>query len=387
MATRPADPSFALHQEPLSDFILVRTDEIDVGERLRPIDSVWAEALGQMMVRDGQDTPITICRLPGRSRWLLVAGGHRLVGAISAEIELLKAEVVSADRDDRRLREVRENVMRSGLAPIDRAAHIAEAVAILKRRAGVDPVADGRAASAAARWQKAVKDEATDANDTMSFAYGWTDEVADQIGLNKRTVERDIMLYRRLSPSLVEKLRTARHPILNNGTQLRTLAKLDEHAQGKVVQLLLVPGASLNYGQPKTVADAIAHPLGPKPAAKKPDAETKRLSAFLGTFHRMSLAEQKGALAQLAGQLPTGMRIVDSKEQAPRAEFSAQHVKYREETLEAIDAVRELIDGLLEDGIVTGERGSDLDGANMALSVARMTVAGNGFERSQQGDA
>jgi hypothetical protein len=323
MATRDVEAGSTLHQEPLPDFILIRTDEIDEGDRLRPVDPVWAEALGQMMARDGQDTPITVCRLPGRSRWLLVAGGHRLAGAVSAEIEYLRAEVVSADRDDRRLREVRENVMRSSLAPVDRAAHIAEAVSILKRRAGVDPVADGRVASATARWQKSVKDEADDANDTMSFAYGWSEEVADQIGLNKRTVERDIMLYRRLAPSVVDRLRNARHPVLSNGTQLRTLAKLDEHAQAKVVSLLLVPGASLNYGQPKTIGDAIAHPLGPKPAAAKPDAGTKRLSAFIGAFQRMSLVEKRGALAQLAGHLPSGTRIVDGTEVRPQPASAA----------------------------------------------------------------
>lgn len=310
MASLPEQLTSALHQETLADFVLIRTDQIDAGDRLRPVDPVWAEALGQMMLRDGQDTPIQVCRLPGRSRWLLVAGGHRHAGAVSAEIEYLRAEITSADRDDRRLREVRENVMRSDLAPVDRAAHIAEAVAILKRRAGIDPAKDGRVGSVAARWQKALKDEAADTTATIAVAYGFTDSVAAELGFSTRTVENDLMLFRRLAPSVVERLRTARHPALSNATQLRTLAKLDEHAQSKVVSLLLVPGESLNYGQPKTISDAIAHPLGPKPAAAKPDAETKRLSAFIGAFQRMSLAEKKGALAQLAGQLPNGTRIV-----------------------------------------------------------------------------
>lgn len=312
MATLAVEPGSALHQEPLADFILVRTDEVDQGERIRPVDHAWAEVLGQMMVRDGQDTPITVCRLPGRSRWLLVAGGHRLAGALSAGIEHLRAEIVSADRDDRKLREVRENVMRSELAPIDRAAHIAEAVAILKRRAGLEPHVDGRAASAAARWQKALKDEADDANDTMSFAYGWSEDVADQIGLNKRTIERDLMLYRRLAPSLVERLRAARHPILTNGTQLRTLAKLDERDQSKVVSLLTQPGASLNYGKPKTVADAIAHPLGPKPAEPKPAPGDKRYNTILGTLQRMTPVELTGLFQspQFHGLIPAQARAL-----------------------------------------------------------------------------
>ncbi|WP_420894895.1 ParB N-terminal domain-containing protein [Sphingomonas paucimobilis] len=146
-----------LHEEALASFILIRTDEIDAVDRLRPVDAIWAEALGQVMARDGQDTPIQVCRLPGKNRWTLVAGAHRLEGAKTAAIEYLKAEVVSADRDDRRLREVRENLWRSDLTPVDRAAFIAEAVAIHKRRAGIDPTADGRIGSITARWQKPLK--------------------------------------------------------------------------------------------------------------------------------------------------------------------------------------------------------------------------------------
>jgi hypothetical protein len=380
MATIPGELGSTLHQETLSGFILIRTDEVDVGERLRPVDPVWAEALGQMMLRDGQDTPILVCRLPGRSRWLLVAGGHRLAGAVFADIAYMRAEVVSADRDDRRLREVRENVMRSDLTPIDRAAHVAEAVSILKRRAGIDPAADGRVGSAAARWQKVVKDEANDATTTIVGAYGFSETVAADLGFSFRTVENDLMLYRRLAPSVVESLRAARHPVLNNGTQLRALAKLDENAQAKVVSLLLVPGASLNYGQPKTISDAIAHPLGPKPAAAKPDAETKRLSAFIGAFQRMSLAEKKGALAQLAGQLPNGTRIVDGAEPRPRAEFPFKHIQYRDDAVATIDAARELIDGLVEDEVVPGERGAALAQVSGDLQLTRFTIAGNGFQ-------
>ena len=310
MATLSVDAASTLHQETLATFVLIRTDQIDEGDRLRAVDPVWGAALGQMMMRDGQDTPIQVCRLPGTTRWMLVAGAHRLFGAKAEDIQYLRAEIVSSDRDNRRLREVRENLWRSDLNPLDRAAFIAEAVSIIKRRAGLDPAAEGRAASANARWQKQVDQEADDATATIATAYGWSDEVGEQIGLSARTVRNDLMLYRRLSPSMVARLRATRHPVLGNGTQLRALAKLDEDAQAKAVELLTVPGASLNYGQPKTVADAIAHPLGPKPAGAKSNPDDKRLSAFLGAFQRMSLAEKKGALAQLAEQLPSGMHII-----------------------------------------------------------------------------
>jgi hypothetical protein len=275
-----------LHEEALADFVLVRTDEIDVADRLRPVDPVWAEALGQIMSREGQDTPIQVCRLPGRNRWTLVVGGHRLEGARLAGIAYLKAEVVSADRDDRRLREVRENLWRSDLAPVDRAAFIAEAVAIHKRRAGIDPTVDGRVGSAAARWQKAVKDEAVDATLTVRGVYGFVEAVAAELGFSHQTIERDLMLYRRLAPSVVDRLREARHPILKNATQLRTLAKMEASEQAKTLNALVGDAGE----EPcKTVADAIKR-TSPAREATRPDQ--KRFNTVLDTLARMSAAER-----------------------------------------------------------------------------------------------
>lgn len=275
-----------LHEEALDGFILIRTDEVDSADRLRPIDTVWAEALGQMMARDGQDTAIQVCRLPGKNRWTLVVGAHRLAGACAAGIEYLKAEVVSADRDDRRLREVRENLWRSDLTPVDRAAFIAEAVAIHKRRAGIDPAADGRVGSAAVRWQKAVKNEAVDATLTVRGVYGFVEAVAVELGFSHQTIERDLMLYRRLPPSVVERLRAARHPVLKNATQLRALAKLEGADQAKALNALVGDAGE----EPcKTVADAIKRT---KPPREAPRPEQKRFNTVLDTISRMGAAER-----------------------------------------------------------------------------------------------
>lgn len=317
MATASAaQPSEALHQEALPDFILVRTDQIDAGDRLRALDPVWAEALGQVMLRDGQRTPIEVCRLPGRDRWTLVAGGHRFEGARLAGIEYLRAEVVTADRDVRRSREVSENLWHNDLAPLDRAAFVAEAVAIQKRRAGIDPTKDGRAISAAVRWQKQVKAEAEDATATIAVAYGFSADLAAAIGLSERTIRDDLMLYRRLPASQVERLRAEDHPILYNFGQLKALAKLDEQAQRDVVTRLLDPDEDLTAG---SVAQALVQ-LGHRTTAVT-DPESKRLSAFIGAFSRMGQAERKGALAQLAGLLPASSKLIGTGELSDRAEL------------------------------------------------------------------
>jgi hypothetical protein len=67
----------------------------------------------------------------------------------------------------------------------------------------------------------------------------------------------------------------------------------------------------VGYGAAKSVTQAIALERGSNSAAKS--AEDKRLSAFIGSFQRMSLAERRGALAQLAGLLPAPFKLVEEK--------------------------------------------------------------------------
>lgn len=294
MAQTSNDP--APDAVPASDIsasvLLIRTDEIDMGERLRPVDESWAEALGQIMLRDGQMTPVEVCRLPGQSRWRLVAGGHRLAGALSADIAYLRAIEVSNDKAERRLREVSENLWRSALAPLDRAAFVAEMVTLQKVRAGIDPAKDGRAASIAARWQQQIKEDAADTSDTMSLVYGWSDAVADGLGVSKRTVERDMLLYRRVKPSSIERLRAVNHPVLNNAGQLAALAKLGEVQQSLVLDLLI-------EGKARSVAEALAV-MSQKP---QPSADQKRFRTVVSTIARMSQGERRGLIQSEAFQL------------------------------------------------------------------------------------
>ena len=291
--------------EPLADAGLIAVKDIDLGDRLRPVDETWAEALGKVMLQDGQRTPIEVCRSaesPGR--YTLVSGAHRLRGAQKVGLAYLKAMVILADASERRIAEISENLFRRDLDPIDRAAFIAELVTHQKVRMGIDPAKDGRAASIDARWKKAVKDEAVDTTVTMTVVYGWTEKVAAAIGVSPATVERSLTLHRRLNPNVVAGLRARGHPILQNASQLRTLAKLEPVEQSKVASWLL--HTDMQFGAPaKTLAEAIGR-LSNRAA---PDAEAKRLSTFLDTFARMGLTEKKAALAMLAPQLPKGITL------------------------------------------------------------------------------
>ena len=365
MAARPIS-----QPDVVDSVLLLPVDEIDVGERLRSIDPVWAGALGRVMTAEGQRTPIDVCQLPGRSRWTLVAGGHRHAGAISAGMAYIKAIVVTADAAERRMREISENLWRKGLEPVERAAFIAQLVALHRVKLGLAPDGDGRFASAMVRWKKALQSEADDATETISVAYGWAEDVAEQLGYTSRTVRNDLLLHRRLPAGLAERL--PGHPVLKNATQLRALAKLDDREQARVVDRL-ANGA-------KSVSEAVARLRD----NRRPQPEDKRLSAFIGAWSRMSVTEKKGALAQLAGMMPAGFRIEEGPRQ--RAEFPSEHVRYREEAAEAIDDARAVLEGILEDALsaptvlIDGDRRGGIERACSQLHLSRLTIAADGFE-------
>lgn len=281
MATAAANDGAA--PDVVGQIVLLRPEEIEVGTRLRDIDPLWAEALGGIMKAEGQRTPIEVCRLPGRAKYTLVTGAHRHAGATSKGI-WLRAEVVTNDAAERRLREVSENLHRRDLDPATRASHIAELVTLHKVRAGVDPDQDGRRASADARWSKQLKNDADDANVTMTIAYGWADAVAADLGFSRSAIERDLYLHRRLPPSLIERLRNARHPILRNASQLRALAKLGTDAlQRRVVEALI-------GGQAKNVAGAVIAIGASNKRAEDP--EDKRFRTVIGALARMARTER-----------------------------------------------------------------------------------------------
>lgn len=273
---------------------------IHMGQRLRPVDPVWAEALGAILARDGQLTPIEVCRLPGDTRWTLVTGAHRLAGAIHAGLPRVKAIQVSADRMERRLREVSENLWRRDLGPIDRAAFVGELFELLRARAGLTPEQDGRVASIRARWghsnRQAAKNEVKNTSLIVTHEYGWSDEVAAQVGLSRPTVYRDVLLHKGLCPSLRDRLRTL--PGGDNATQLRKLAEMPWDAQRAVI-------AAVEEGRARDLKDAVAQARGKPPA---PDAEMKRWATIVSTLGRMGRRERRRVFEQLAGQYTIELR-------------------------------------------------------------------------------
>jgi hypothetical protein len=279
------------------DIIPLDPNEIILGDRLRPIDTAWATAIGQSMKRDGQIHAVDVRRL-GTGWELAGAGGHRVIGARLAGIPI-DVRVVEFDDDFARRREVAENLFRRANDPLERGQAIAELVRLHRDRAGIEE-AEHRAQSA----PKRLKEEAEGTCATIAHVYGWADEIAADIGLSRRTIQYDLFLYRSLQPSVVALLRDHRHPVLKNAAQLRVLAKLAPSEQAFAAR-------QLANGLAKTANEAIRRSRGSNSVTRS--AEDKRLSAFLDNFKRMSLSEQRGALVHLADMLPAPFKLVEAK--------------------------------------------------------------------------
>lgn len=273
---------------PLDDIGTIRVEDIDVEaqDRLREVDAVWADALGLAMLREGQATPIVVCKLPGRSRWTLVAGAHRVAGATKHGIEHLRAEIISPRTHERAQREVSENLWRRGLDPVERAAFVAKLVSLKRVQAG-EGETKRREGSVADRWKQQIATDSDEAWKSISTVYGFSDEVGAELGMTGRMIRNELLLFRRLPPSLVARLRSVRHSVLSNATQLRALAKLGPDDQDTVVTLLLRDRP--DKPAVKTVAAAIAQMRG---SNRPSDPAGKRLNAVLGSISRMSAPER-----------------------------------------------------------------------------------------------
>ncbi|NBB51466.1 ParB N-terminal domain-containing protein [Rhizobium sp. CRIBSB] len=259
---------------------------IDAEGGLRPLDPVWVEALTVLMGGEsGQETPIEIWP-KANGRYGMTAGRHRLAAAKALGWTAIDADILDRKGLDRRAREVSENLFKLGLSPLDRAAFVAEQIAIEKARAGVAADASPQSVAATARWADRIGAEADDACATMAHAFGFTDDVAEKVGLSRRAIYRDLELHRGLRPDVVETVRTL--PLANNATQLRALARLPEREQREVAELLVEGGA-------KGVTDAVALLKG----RVVPDAAQKAWSAFTGSWGRMSRPMQRLALIEI----------------------------------------------------------------------------------------
>lgn len=300
--------------------------DIEIPERIGFLHQDKAAALGRLMAVDGQRDPIKVTRnLPkksiedvvaeGKKPWRLVTGMHRLTGAAMEGITVFAIEVKGKPEDLADL-EASENLHRRPLGPIERAKFTAALVTaaqerIAREHGGLDQYQRG----AKARWDRvrhgeegaegALRDETEDAYAKLAQAYSWEESVGEALGMSRRTIHRDLALYRLVIepfPDLAEQL--AKHPVVGeNGSQLKALTQLkDEGVRRRVIEALL---ANTEIG----VEDAkIAVGADAFTAKAEPVAHMKFVFAVESNWKRLTIPQQREQLPRIAAMLTPEMK-------------------------------------------------------------------------------
>lgn len=210
----------------MADFMRVAVSEIHVGERLRPIDMDYAEAIAASMSEHGQISPIMIRRTPAKkgTPFTLVAGGYRTAAAGLLGWTEIDAIVVKADAVEAQLLEISENLYRNELNPLDRAIFVMKYRELWEEKHG--KITRGGDQSAKVH------------DDPLLFSKGrvLSEKVQERLGISHNTYKRAVSIGQNLDPVLKFAVRGTTAE--NDQSQLLQLAKLPREDQVKVAAAL-----------------------------------------------------------------------------------------------------------------------------------------------------
>jgi ParB-like chromosome segregation protein Spo0J len=174
-------------------------EDVDVGNRLRPINQRTFVELAESMQRLGQLSPISVYRMDDNSL-RLVTGLHRLEAAKSLGWKEIEAVFSTGNEIERELQEIAENLHRSELTVLDRGTQIARWAELTAAKVGqVDPPSGG-----AQPAEKGVR------------------KVARELNLERKDVERAVKVAS-ISPEAMQAARVA--GLDDNRTALLAVAK------------------------------------------------------------------------------------------------------------------------------------------------------------------
>lgn len=278
--------------------------DVLVGERLGAFWPDKAAAIGKLMAEDGQNEPIKVRASGPRAAkpWTLVAGHHRLEGAMLAGLVLIDAIEVTGDEATLRKIEASENVERGSRSPIERACFVrAIADAAEARMRGQHEGLSQQQVAIRARWdgmraKAAGVERDDDLNDAeadhtvANFAtvYGWQESTAEALGLSKRTIRDDLALHRALVapfPNLYRALAT--HPrVGENASALREIAAIGDIGTRRALIEGLIDAPDMTLAEAK-------EGLGlTKPSAAPATGATKFMNGTTSNLARLSAGDQ-----------------------------------------------------------------------------------------------
>ena len=197
---------------------MIPVDQIHVKDRLRSVNPDHAALIAESFRTNGQMTPIEV-RRNDAGEFVLVAGAHRLAAALLAEMDQIAASIIDSDKDQARLREIDENLCRRDLTELDRAAFLAERKVVWAK---LNP--------------EAIVFKNKKSRTNLSTIGTFAEEVAERLGLSRRSIDRAINRHNALAAEVRATLAHSRWA--DNGSVLDGIAKLAPEDQRKVAEAL-----------------------------------------------------------------------------------------------------------------------------------------------------
>ncbi len=230
---------------------LISPDAIIDTDRLRPVDEAWVAVLAESIRDHGLEQPIVVRPNPlsAGDSFILVAGCHRLAACRLLGLPEITAIVRALTKDEARLVEIDENLVRRELDPLDRMVFLSERKSVWER---MHP----ETAHGGDRKSRKNKGE----NQVAMIATRFSKEVAARTGLSERSVRMACQIAAELGPDAIARLRAT--PLAGNQSQLLLLAKMDADARAAAIEAavaakaLTVSAALRSVGLGGPVADA-----------------------------------------------------------------------------------------------------------------------------------
>lgn len=306
----------------------VAPTHVDEGHRIGFLHEDKAAAIGRLMAVDGQRDPIKVVanKKNPEKPWKLVTGMHRLIGARIECIPVWAIEV-SGTAEELADLEASENLHRRPLAPIERAKFTAALVnAAQERIAREHGGLKQQKLAVKARWDRvkqgetraetALTDEVGDTCATMARVYGWEESVGEALGMSRRSIHRDLQLFRLLIdpfPDLAELL--SKHPVVGeNAKQLRDLADIKVEAERRRVIEALLADPELSADE-AMVGAGLGVTRGPDAT---PVAHQKFFNQIKGGWGRLSNPLKRQFLPEMAAMLDTPGLKADMRDMLDR---------------------------------------------------------------------
>ena len=247
-------------------------EDVEVGNRLRPINERTVVALAESMQRLGQLSPISVYRKDDNSL-RLVTGLHQLEAAKSMGWQEIEAVFSTGNEIERELQEIAENLHRSELTALERDTQIGRWAELTASKVGQIGPPSGGAQPA----EKGVR------------------KVARELKLNRKDVERAVKVAS-LSAEAMQAARVA--GLDDNRTALLDVAK-EATPEAQVARICAISSAK-SLAKTKNKAATVA--FEPNELKKSGDDADTRLAGAVNRFVEFCRANSPASVA--AGILP-----------------------------------------------------------------------------------